>query len=448
MTHNRWRSFQQWLAPGMNVKRWILLIIFGVSLLGVSILALVDNTYLGAIKRFIINFMIDVFGKNRLYTPTWQSILLGMVVLAIAMFSIIYGIKKLLDSVITSLIPERDKEIADLVKAYRFRHKMLNLVVIGGGSGIFPFLQGLRDLPFSITAIVTVADNGGSSGRLREEYDIPAPGDIRRALLALSSKHTTELENLLNHRFQEGSLKGHTIGNVMIAGLTEYTHDFAESIYQLSKLLSVKGKVIPFTLNNLTLCAEFEDGTYIMGEDQIRKEKKRIKRIFFDPPYCKPLIRVIEELDNADIIMMGPGSLFTSIMPCLIITPISDIIYKSDALKIYNANLMTEVGETDDFTVAEHLKSIFSNVGNRIADYVLVNNGSIHPDAISFYEKYGSRPVQYKMDAIQELGVTPILADLAESNEQLIRHSPEKVKQAVIDLVNRAKLIRGKKIKL
>lgn len=448
MTHNRWKSFHQWLTPGMNVKRWIILIMFGVGLLGVSILALVDNTYLGAIKRFIINFMIDVFGKNRLYTPVWQSVLLGMIVLSIALFSIIYGIKKLLDSVITSLIPERDKEVADMVKEYRFRHKMLNLVVIGGGSGIFPFLQGLRDLPFSITAIVTVADNGGSSGRLRDEYDIPAPGDIRRALLALSSKHTNELENLLNHRFQEGSLKGHTIGNVMIAGLTEYTHDFAESIYQLSKLLAVKGKVIPFTLNNLTLCAEFEDGTFIMGEDQIRKERKRIKRIFFDPPYCKPLIRVIEELDNADIIMMGPGSLFTSVMPCLIITPISDIIYKSDALKIYNANLMTEVGETDDFSVAEHLKAIFSNVGNRITDYVLVNNGPIDPSAVAFYEKYGSKPVQYRLDSIQDLGVTPILADLAESGEQLIRHSPEKVKQAVIDLVNRAKLIRGKKIRL
>ena len=155
--HGYWNTVKTWLMPGMNVKRWILLTMFGLGLLGISVLVLVDFTILGAIKRWLIdNVMIDFFGKNRLYTPNWVSLLLGAVVLFTAFFSIVYGIRKLLNSVITSLIPEREKAIADIVKEYRFRNKMLNIVVIGGGTGIFPYLQALKDLPFSVTAIVTV----------------------------------------------------------------------------------------------------------------------------------------------------------------------------------------------------------------------------------------------------------------------------------------------------
>jgi len=443
-----WDTILKWLAPGMNVKRWLILILFGVGLLGMSAMVLVDFTYLGQFKRWAINFMIDVFGKNRLYTPNWMSILLGFTVLFIGCFSLIYGIKKLLDSVIMSLLPEREKEIADIVREYRFRNKMLNVVVIGGGTGIFPFLQALRDLPFSVTAIVTVADNGGSSGRLRSEYAIPAPGDVRRALIALSPRKTTDLESLFNYRYTEGSLKDHTVGNLMIAGLTEKTGDFSEAIYQLSKMLAIKGRVIPFTLNNLTLCAEYVDGSIVMGEDQIRKAKLRIRRIFFDPPYCKPLLRVIEEIDKADIIMMGPGSLYTSVMPCLIITPIADIIARSDALKIYNANLMTEVGETDGYTVSEHLQALFENVNAKVADYVLINNGKIDPEILETYGKYNSQPVDYTIDSIRKLEVTPLLADIGEVQNGLIRHSSEKVQQAIVDIVNKTRFIRGKKYHL
>ena len=176
------KSLKKWLAPGMNVKRWILLITLGLFLLGISILAMVDFTYLGTIKRWIINFLIDVFGKNRLYTPDWLSVVLGVTVFIVSIVLIVIGIRQLLSSIITSLLPEREKEIADLVRAYRFREKMLNVIIIGGGTGIYPYLLALKELPFSLSAIVTVADSGGSSGRLRKDYSIPAPGDIRRAL--------------------------------------------------------------------------------------------------------------------------------------------------------------------------------------------------------------------------------------------------------------------------
>ncbi len=443
MSETYWKTVKTWLMPGMNVKRWILLTMFGLGLLGLSVLVLVDFTILGAIKRWIIdNIMIDFFGKNRLYTPDWLSVLLGAVVLFVAFFSITYGIRKLLNSVITSLLPQREKAIAEIVKEYRFKKQMLNIVVIGGGTGIYPYLQALKELPFSVTAVVTVADSGGSSGMLREEYGILAPGDIRRALIALSDKKTSEMEKLFNYRFKEGSLKKHTLGNLMITAMTEMTGDFSESIYQLSRILDVRGRVIPFTLDSLNLCAEYDDGSVVMGEANIHKPGKRIRRIFFDPPYCKPLIRVIEELDRADVILLGPGSLYTSVLPCLIITPIADIIYNSTALKIYNSNLMTEVGETDQYAASDHLQGLFDNVGMNIVDYVMINDGVIKPEVLEYYAKFNAVPVQCDTEQIKKMGVTPLAYDLVDDSENLIRHSPEKVRQALSDIFNKAKYVR------
>mgnify|MGYP000997470254 CR=1 FL=1 len=260
------------------------------------------------------------------------------------------------------------------------------------------------------------------------------------------------LEELFNYRFKNGSLSGHNIGNLMIAGLTEITGDFSEAIYQLSKILSVKGKVIPFTLDNLTLCAEFKDGEIVCGEAEIREARKEIKRVFFDPPYAKPLIRAVEELDKADIILIGPGSLYTSVLPSLIITPIADIIARSSALKIYSVNLMTEVGETDGYFVSDHIKALFDNTGEKIFDYVLVNNGDINEELLSKYEKYNSYKVKFDPEEIRKLNVTPLLYDLVENeveiHDEVIRHSPVKVKSAIIEIVNKMKFIRGKKIKL
>ncbi len=443
MSVQYWKTIKTWLMPGMNVKRWILLTMFGLGLLGLSVLVLVDFTILGVIKRWIIdNIMIDFFGKNRLYTPDWLSVLLGSAVLFIAFFSIIYGIRKLLNSVITSLLPQREKAIADIVKEYRFKKQMLNIVVIGGGTGIYPYLQALKELPFSVTAVVTVADSGGSSGLLREEYGILAPGDIRRALIALSDKKTTQMEKLFNYRFKEGSLKTHSLGNLMITAMTEMTGDFSESIYQLSRVLDVRGRVIPFTLDSLNLCAEYEDGSVVVGEANIHKPGKKIRRIFFDPPYCKPLIRVVEELDKADVILLGPGSLYTSVLPCLIITPVADIIYNSTALKIYNSNLMTEVGETDQYAASDHLRGLFDNVGMNIVDYVMINDGPIKPEVLEYYSKYNAVPVQCDADQIKKMGVTPLAYDLVDDSENLIRHSPEKVRQALSDIFNKAKYVR------
>ena len=442
-----WYKISRWFSPGMNVKRWILLILTGFLMLSIAAMVLVDFTNLGAFKRFLIDFLIDVFGKNRLYTPNWLSQILGILALAAACFFVIYGIQRLLNSIIDSLLPEREKEVSDLVREYRFRGDMLNVVVIGGGTGIYPFLEALRSLPVSTTAIVTVADNGGSSGILRDEYSIPAPGDIRRALIALSDRKSGDLDALFNYRFSEGSLKGHTVGNLMIAGYTEMTGDFSESIFKLSQILSVKGRVIPFTLNNLTLCAEYFDGSVVKGESDIHKARKQIAKVFYDPPYCKPMIRVIEELGKADIILMGPGSLFTSILPCLIISPVSDIIANSSALKVYISNLMTESGETDGLSVTGHLKALFSNAGKKVADYVLINNGKINPELVALYKQYRAKPVSPDIEAIKNLGVTPLLFDMVDTESDRIRHSSEKAQKALLEIIHNYSAIRGKRIR-
>jgi uncharacterized cofD-like protein len=442
-----WDRFIRWFAPGMKVKRWILLILLGFFLLAVAVMVLIDFTSLGIVKRALIDFLIDVFGKNRMYTPDWMSPVLGILVLSGASYFVIIGIRNLLRSVIDSLLPEREREISDLIREYRFRDDMLNVLVIGGGTGIYPFLEALKTLPVSTTAIVTVADSGGSSGILRSEYSIPAPGDIRRALIALSDRKSTDLDHLFNYRFEEGSLRGHTVGNLMIAGYTEMTGDFSESIFKMSQILSVKGKVIPFTLNNLTLCAEFEDGSVVQGEAEIHKIRKPIKRVFYDPPYYKPMIRVIEELDKADIVLMGPGSLYTSILPCLIISPIADILFQSDALKIYVANLMTETGETDHLSVNGHLKALFFNAGKKVADYVMINNGTINPSLQEFYMQYNASPVYPDVEAIKSLQVEPLFYDLVDQASDRIRHSPDKVKTALIDVIHKFSTIRGKKIR-
>jgi uncharacterized cofD-like protein len=210
----------------------------------------------------------------------------------------------------------------------------------------------------------------------------------------------------------------------------------------LSRILDVKGKVIPFTLDSLNLCAEFEDGSVVIGEANIHQQGKRIRKIFFDPPYCKPLLRVIEELDKADVILLGPGSLYTSVLPCLIITPIADIIHNSDALKIYNANLMTEVGETDQYSVSDHLNGLMNNVGIKIVDYTIVNNGLIDQELRDFYAKYKSVPVECDLDQIRKMGITPLSYDLVDVSEGKIRHSPEKVRNALSDIFNKAKYVR------
>ena len=272
---------------------------------------------------------------------------------------------------------------------------MKKVVVIGGGTGMSNLLSGLKQYPLDITAIVTVCDDGKSTGILREEFNIPAVGDIRRVLVALSETEPLVMD-LFNYRFETTSdLDGHTVGNLLLTASSEITGNLSDGIEALSKVLNLKGKVVPLTEDNVTLMALMEDGSIVEGEHHITQSKKKIKKVYYkeDAIPTKAALKAIRE---ADLILFSMGSLFTSIIPNLLIPKIVEEINKSKAKLMYACNMMTQPGETDGFKVSDHIKVLNEYLGNRKIDLVLVNNGKIDKKMAKFYETQEQKdPVIY-----------------------------------------------------
>ncbi|WP_240374442.1 gluconeogenesis factor YvcK family protein [Bacillus piscicola] len=307
-----------------------------------------------------------------------------------------------------------------------------NIVVIGGGTGLSVLLRGLKLYPFTITAIVTVADDGGSSGRLRKELNIPPPGDIRNVLVALAEVEPV-FEQLFQHRFENGNgLSGHSLGNLLLAGMTSITGDFARGISELSTVLNVRGKVLPAANHSIVLRAEMIDGSIIEGESNIPQSGKRIKRVFLSPNTVKPLPESLQAIHEADLIVLGPGSLFTSIIPNLLVPGITEAIKESAARKIYICNGMTQKGETDHFSAADHVETIYAHAGSKVIDAVIANNGSIPADILTNYAKEGAAPVAVDLNRLQELGCQVIKGSFMEFNDNLLRHDAVKVAEALL----------------
>ena len=284
--------------------------------------------------------------------------------------------------------------------------KKKKVVVIGGGTGLSTILRGLKTHDFEITAIVTVADDGGSSGRLRDDYDIPPPGDVRNVIAALSDIEPL-VEEMFQYRFATSNgLDGHSLGNLMLTALTEITGDFSYAIAEMSKVLNVHGKVIPAANKKVTLHAELSDGTYIEGESRIPYSEKPIKRVFLTPQDIQPLPAAITAIKQADVILVGPGSLYTSIIPNLLVKEIGEAVIQSKAKKVYICNLMTQIGETIGYTASQHIEAIHQHVGESFIQYVLVNDYEL-PAAIK--EKYlaqtNAGAVFIDIDRLEEMGL-------------------------------------------
>lgn len=254
---------------------------------------------------------------------------------------------------------------------------MPKIVIIGGGTGLPVLLRGLKKYPLDITAIVTVADDGGSSGRLREEMDIPPPGDIRNVLAALSDVEPL-VEELFQHRFTTSKeLSGHSLGNLILAAMTSITGNFVHAIQEMSKVLNVKGKVLPAANQSVVLHAEMEDGTIVSGESKIPYSGKIIKKVFLTPNIVKPLPETIHAIRQADLIIIGPGSLYTSILPNLLVPKLGQEICRARAKKVYICNLMTQAGETLDYTASDHVKAIYDHMRCAFIDTILINSENI-----------------------------------------------------------------------
>ncbi|MCK9861606.1 YvcK family protein [Paenibacillus sp. ATY16] len=308
------------------------------------------------------------------------------------------------------------------------------IVVVGGGTGLSVMLRGLKEKPLDITAIVTVADDGGSSGVLRNELQIPPPGDIRNVIMALADAEPL-LTEVLQYRFSSGTgLAGHSLGNLMLAAMTDIAGDFVTGVRELSKVLAVRGRVLPAAGRAIVLKAEMADGTVVVGESMIPKAGKKIKRVFVEPDNVEPLPEAIEAIEQADAILIGPGSLYTSIIPNLLVPKLAKAIVESTAVKLFVCNVMTQPGETDGYSVSDHLKAVQEHIGHKLFDYVLVNDGEISPEVAEKYAEMGSTQVELDIDEINRLGYE-IISDRLVLYRTFLRHDAERLSHHIYKLV-------------
>lgn len=410
-----------WLLPGLEIKRWFLIIIIGTILSAVGLCIVLNMKP--------IYFLMDIVLK---IAQTIPSEVIGAVFILIGAFIFVTGWQYANYSIL-DVHTERNRHalLEDL-----YRRRKLNrgpkIVAIGGGTGLSTMLKGIKKITNNITAVVTVGDDGGSSGRLREEMGVLPPGDIRNCIAALADDDDLTTK-LFQYRFKTGEgLEGHSFGNLFLTAMCAITGDMFRAVIESSKVLSIRGRVLPSTLDDMKLVALMEDGTIIKGESNIPESGKKIKKLYTDPQFCKPLEDVILAIQDADLIILGPGSLYTSIIPNLLIKEITTAIEKAKAKKIYICNIMTQPGETDDFTVADHIKTILEHADNKkIIDTVLIND-YLPDEIIDAYKKFNSYPVKLDRAVIKKLGIGIVRKRLIEENKKnLVRHSPNRLARAI-----------------
>ena len=311
----------------------------------------------------------------------------------------------------------------------------VKVVTIGGGTGLSVLLRGLKKYPLDITAIVTVADDGGSSGKIRSDMNIPSPGDIRNVIAALSDVEPY-LEKMFQYRFDSGEVKGHPVGNLMLAAMTDIHGDFTTAVKVMSKILNVRGKVLPTTNDIATLNAVLSTGEIIRGESSITEAGGIIDHVYITPSRVRPNEDVLKAIEEADYIIMGTGSLYTSIIPNLVISNVSERIRESEAKKIYVCNVMTQHGETDNYTVSDHIKAINKHVEENIFDIVIANSREFDSKVLEKYHKEKQEAVRIDYEEINKLGIELIEnRDVGIVENNVIRHNAEKVSELIYDYI-------------
>ncbi len=407
-----------WLVPGLQVKRWFAMIVLGAMMMTIGFLILCDIKPVYYTMQFIrkiasvastelIAFAIVIAGAG-IFFKGWQKTNLSM------------------------LGENRGDNILEKLYRRRKLNRGPKIVAVGGGTGLSMLLKGIKNITNNVTAVVTVGDDGGSSGRLREDMGILPPGDIRNCIAALADDEDL-ITKLFQYRFKSGEgLEGHSFGNLFLTALCAITGDMVRAVKESSNVLSIRGRVLPSTLDDMKLVAEMEDGRIIHGESNIPEAHGKIKRLFTDPRKCRALEDVIVAIKEADLIILGPGSLYTSVIPNLLIEEISQEIAKSHAKKIYVCNIMTQPGETDNYMVSDHVRALMQHANSKnIVDAVLVND-CIPANLAKKYELAGSYPVKIDFENIRKLGVTLFPKKLIEdSREGYVRHSSNRVARAI-----------------
>ena len=408
----------KWLVPGLQVKRWFALILFGAVLMTLGVLILFDIKPVFYTMEFVRKIAMNL-------STEW--IAFAFVMIGAGLF--FKGWQK----TNLSMLDGSDNETL-LENLYRRRklNRGPRIVAVGGGTGLSMLLKGIKHITNNITAVVTVGDDGGSSGRLREEMGVLPPGDIRNCIAALADDEDL-VTKLFQYRFKTGEgLEGHSFGNLFLTALCSITGDMVRAVKESSNVLSIRGRVLPSTLDDMKLVAEMEDGRIIHGESNIPEAHGKIKRLYTEPDDCRALPDVIEAIRNAELIILGPGSLYTSVTPNLLIKEIANEISKSNAKKIYVCNIMTQPGETDNYSVSDHVKALMQHAGSKdIIETVLVND-FLPSNLAKKYQLSGSYPVKLDYENLKKLGVKVFSRKLIEdSKEGLVRHSSHRVARAI-----------------
>ncbi|QSS99554.1 YvcK family protein [Pontibacillus sp. ALD_SL1] len=310
------------------------------------------------------------------------------------------------------------------------------VVVLGGGTGMPVLLRGLKSFPIDLSAIVTVADDGGSSGRLREELSMPAPGDIRNVIAALSDAEPMLLD-LFQHRFRNGNgLSGHSMGNLLLAAMNSITGDFFHGIKEISRVLNVKGNIFPIANQNMFLHAEMMDGSVVSGESKIPASGKKIKRVFLSPEPVQPLPEAVKAVKEADLVVIAPGSLYTSTLPNMIVSQIGDALRETQGEVVYVCNVMTQHGETTDYTASDHVQAIQDHIGEGCLHSIVVHNQIIDDEVRKMYAVEHASPVINDQDRLREMGINVIEGDIIDPNQASLRHDTTKVAKLLYSMLD------------
>ncbi len=426
----------RWFTPGLHVKRWLGLLILGMVIISLGIGYVLRNFYSSGFRFPGVTFYLTL----QFIPYVVRAALFGALGLSI----ILLALYKLTQSVLGPFLPGRDRALSEIIYNYRFLQRGPRVVALGGGTGLSTLLRGLKKYTGNLTAIVTVADDGGSSGRLRSEYRILPPGDFRQCITALADVEPL-MTTLFQHRFKEGSLNGHSFGNLFIMAMAEITGDFEHAIRESGRVLAVRGQIVPSTLRDVTLIAEMADGQTRVGESSIPHANGEgdgngavataIKRVFLQPePTINP--EAEEAILNAELITVGPGSLYTSILPNLVVDGMAEALKASPAVKVFICNVATQPGETDAFRVSDHLQAIERHLGANIFDFVVVNsnnNFTLPPSA----QAAGIRRVVYDPATVSQRSIHAVLVDVVNPRVST-HHDPDKLARAIMKKIWRS----------
>lgn len=428
MLRKRWF---RWLIPGLNIKRWLTLFSLGVGLLIIGISLMFNYQWLSVIEDIVLSYSYTLTGFYNYNV----LIMVGLVLIIGGVICMLIGTSKVIKTIMRAVLPDPSSKVSDIIFQNIRLDKGPKIVVIGGGTGLSNLLRGLKAHTSNLSAIVTVADDGGSSGRLRKDFQMIAPGDLRNCLVALAEQEGV-MENLFRYRFEgNNELSGHSFGNLFITALAQvYDGDIEEALEAASKLLRVRGRVIPSSTELIKLSAEMMDGSIVDGESNIPHSGKPIRRVFSTPTNPKPEGAALQAIDEADVIILGPGSLYTSIIPNLLTDKIADHVRASKANKIYIANVMTQPGETSGYSLADHVQAIIDHSGVGIIDTVLANDGPLPIQMVEQYSAVGSEPVVIDSKRLKEMGIRTVRATLISADKPAI-HDPDRLGKVLMDII-------------